>query len=501
MGKFYVTTPIYYINAKPHLGHSYTCVAADCLTRYYRQKGDECLFLTGTDEHGQKVAEAAQRLSRTPVEYADEIVNVFKDLWKTLLISYDDFIRTTESRHENCVKKILETLNASGDIYKSSYTGWYCVPCETFWLETQLTAKYCPDCKRPIEKIQEENYFFRLSKYRDWLYGYIKENPNFIGPQSRYNEVLRFLETEELTDLCISRPKARLSWGIPFPFDSEMVTYVWFDALINYISALGFGSPDETKMKKFWPADVHLMAKDILRQHAIYWPAMLKALGLSMPKKIFAHGWWLVEAGDLSAEGVKMSKSRGNVVDPIDIVSQFGVDAYRYFLLREFPFGADGRFSAKALVKRFNGDLANDLGNFVYRTLTMIEKYFDGKIPSDTAGDNRPENAKSLVDTLEKLDKIIDSAISELSFTKALDAIWSLINTANKLVEDTKPWILYKEKKLDDLSAFIAILVRTLKKVAFHIAPFMPQTAQAINQQLEGAKVNKGSPLFPRKEQ
>ncbi len=498
MAKFYITTPIYYINAKPHLGHSYTNIAADCLARYHRQKGDDCLFLTGTDEHGQKVAEAAAGANLATLDYADKTVEVFKEVWKTLLISYDDFIRTTEKRHQDCVKKILSVLNDSGDLYKSSYCGWYCVPCETFWLESQLTAKYCPDCKRPIEKIEERNYFFKMSKYRDWLYKYIKDHPDFISPPSRYNEALKFLETEELQDLCISRPKSRLSWGIPFPFDEEMVTYVWFDALINYVSALGFKSSNESKLKQFWPADVHLMAKDILRQHAIYWPIMLKALGLEPPKKIFAHGWWLVESKDLAKEGIKMSKSIGNVVDPYVIVEQFGVDVYRYFLLREFPFGLDGKFSLRALIKRYNGDLANDLGNLVFRTLTMIEKYFQGKIPDDS---NQALNfgiIQSLVEQLNDIDKKIDLFMNELAFTDALDTIWSLINCANKSIEEIKPWQLFSDKRLDQLSNYFSLLVKVLKKVSFHINPYMPLTSKSIIEQLGDGYIKKGTPLFPR---
>ncbi|MFH1492762.1 MAG: methionine--tRNA ligase [Candidatus Omnitrophota bacterium] len=498
MAKFYITTPIYYINAKPHLGHSYTNIAADCISRYKRQLGYDCFFLTGTDEHGQKVAEAAKFANKTPQEFADDTVTVFKDLWKTLLISCDDFIRTTQDRHRDCVKKILNTLHDNGDIYKASYNGWYCVPCETFWTDSQLVARYCPDCKRPIEKIQEQNYFFKLSKYQDWLLEFIKEHPDFICPRSRYNEVLKFLESEKLLDLCISRPKSRISWGIVFPFDEDMVTYVWFDALINYISALGFGRRDESKMKRFWPADIHLMAKDILRQHAIYWPIMLKALNLPLPKKVFAHGWWMVEAGDLSAEGVKMSKSRGNVVDPLDLVEQFGIDAYRYFLLREFPFGLDGRFSLRALIKRYNSDLANDLGNLVYRTLTMIEKYFKGKIPKADLEDFTLKNAKGLIEEIDKIDSKIDESMEGLAFTSALDAIWHLINGANKFIEEVKPWQLYKNKDLKDLAKFIVLLVQILKKVSFHIGPFMPNTSVSIIQQLGDSEVKKGEPLFPR---
>ena len=372
--KYYLTTPLYYVNSKPHIGHSYTNIAADTLARYQRLSGKDVLFLTGTDEHGQKVDKAATQAGLTPQEFTDKISESFKDLWKTLNISYDDFIRTTETRHIQTVQEVWKRLHAKNEIYKATYSGLYCTPCENFWLESQVLKEsgepLCPDCKRPVEKIEEDNYFLKLSTYQNWLIDYIKTHENFILPDSRRNEVLGFLENNVLQDLCISRPKNRLAWGIVSPISDAHVTYVWFDALINYISAVGFGQND-TNFKKWWPADVHIIGKDILRHHAVYWPILLKALSdekqeVLLPKMIFAHGWW-VQGGE------KMSKSRGNVVDPVEVVKQFGVDPYRYFLLREAPFGFDGTFSEEALILRFNHDLANDLGNLLHRSLTMCE--------------------------------------------------------------------------------------------------------------------------------
>ncbi|MFH1621512.1 MAG: methionine--tRNA ligase [Candidatus Omnitrophota bacterium] len=490
--KFYVTTPLYYVNASPHIGHSYTNIAADTLARFYRNRNTDVYFLTGTDEHGQKIVKAAQGEGLDSLAFADKMVKRFQDLWKNLEISYDDFIRTTDKRHKDTVQWILDYLYKKGDIYQDEYSGWYCVPCESFWAEDQLAENNCPDCKRSVEHISEFNYFFKLSKYQDWLISYIKDHANFIRPQSRYNEVLSFLETNKLYDLCISRPKERLSWGIPIPFSDKHVTYVWFDALVNYISAIGF-SYDNEKFKRLWPADIHLIGKDILRQHAIYWPIMLHSLNLEPPKMIFAHGWWLVP---LKGESQKMSKSKGNIVNPLDVISEYGVDTYRYFLLREVPFGLDGTFSEEALKKRFNSDLANDLGNLVYRTLTMIEKYFSGDIPQDINRNSISSNP--IIKAIKDLDNQIDKTMSEVDFSSALIEIWSLINLANKYVEQTKPWQLAKEKKDKELKEFLFILIEALKKVAFEISPFMPETAAKIIKQIEKDKIKKAPPIFPR---
>ena len=494
--KFYITTPLYYVNASPHIGHSYTNIAADCLARYMRRLlGKENVwFLTGTDEHGQKVQRAAEAEGLAPQKFVDKMVLTFKNLWKELNISYNDFIRTTEERHISVVRRVLEILYQRGDVYEAKYEGWYCTPCETFWTETQTQDQACPDCKRPLEKIAETNYFFKLSHYQGWLIDYIKNNPDFIRPQIRQREVLSFLELNKLTDLCISRPKERLSWGIPLPFSKEHVTYVWFDALINYISAVGeFDSKGEYK-SKWWPADLHLIGKDILRQHAIYWPIILKALNIDPPKTIFAHGWWLIGES-------KMSKSRGNVVSPSDMVDNFGVDTYRYFLLRDVPFGLDGNFSEDAIIKRFNSDLANDLGNLVYRTLTMIEKYFQGGIPQldirSIKYNTQGENIK------EKITFLLSNEVSirlqvGFDFSSALEKIWELINMANKYIEDTKPWNLDKENKTEELKSFIRLLVDVIRGVAEQIYPFMPQTAESIKDQIGQDKIKKGKPLFPR---
>ncbi|MDP2939583.1 MAG: methionine--tRNA ligase [Candidatus Omnitrophota bacterium] len=491
--KFYITTPIYYINASPHIGHSYTNIASDCLARYYRLKGYKVHFLTGTDEHGQKVQQSAINKGLQPRDFADKAVLVFKELWQKLNISYDDFVRTTDERHIKIVQRALEILYRRGRLYEDLYEGWYCTPCETFWQETQLDSQNCPDCKRPLEKITEKNYFFKLSEYQNWLIEYIKNHANFIRPLNRRQEVLSFLELNKLVDLCISRPKERLSWGIPLPFSKEHVTYVWFDALINYLSAVGTFDANDSYQSEWWPADVHLIGKDILRQHAIYWPIILHALDIELPQTIFAHGWWLVGES-------KMSKSRGNVISPLEMADNYGIDVYRYFLLRDVPFGHDGNFSEAAIVKRLNSDLANDLGNLVYRTLTMIEKYFDGRIPNVDLATNEPQ-AKKIIERIELLPKEIVlylTANSDFDFSLVLEKVWELINLANKYIEDTKPWNLVKERKEEQLKAFINLLVKAIREVSNELLPFMPSTATSILEQFGKENIIKGKPLFPR---
>ncbi len=519
MNKFYLTTPLYYVNSRPHIGHSYTEIAADALARFMRLTGKEVLFLTGTDEHGQKIARAAEAAGMEPQPFTDKMSDTFRDLWKTLGISYDDFIRTTEPRHREAVQRVWIDLEKKGEIYTAAYSGYYCTPCETFLTEEAVREQeargeviVCPDCKRPVEKLEETNYFFKTSKYQEWLTGLLEgkdsKDSMRVLPETRRNEVLGFLRNNKLADLCISRPKNRLAWGIESPLSKDHVTYVWFDALINYITAPGYG--DEKKKAAFnewWPADAHIIGKDILRHHAIYWPILLHALGLEPPKMIFAHGWW-VQGGE------KMSKSRGNVVDPIEIVKTYGVDSYRYFLLSETPFGQDGTFSEEALIDRYNRALANDLGNLLHRSLTMCEKYFGGEIPKQVSQKCQGDLRTAVDSLVPKLGAQLD----KLAFSEALAEIWSLINRANKYIEEKAPWKLSKEGKEADLKVVIAELLEVLKAAAQAVWPFMPATAEAIWKQLgisqpvektpfkekmwgffeNGGKIAKGAPLFPR---
>lgn len=495
--KFYITTPLYYVNAAPHIGHSYTTIAADIIARRMRQElgPDRVWFLTGTDEHGQKIQRASALAGVEPQAFADDIARKFKDLWADLNISYNDFIRTTEERHKRVVRRVLEIVHQKGDIYRSVYEGWYCSPCESFWTEEQVPDRVCPDCQRPVEHIAEQNFFFRLSKYQDWLVDHIERHPDFVRPLIRRNEVLSFLKQNKLTDLCISRPRERLSWGIPLPFSPDHVTYVWFDALINYISAVGDFDTDGRYRSPWWPADIQLMAKDILRQHAIYWPIMLKALDIEPPKCLLVHGWWLIN-------DAKMSKSRGNVVAPLDMSKKYGVDVYRYFLVREVPFGMDGNFSEEAIIKRFNGDLANDLGNLVYRTLTMVEKYYGGAVPEvDIGAYPFDERGAQIVRSIAAIDAKIREALSvssDTNFSSALELVWGLINLANKYVEETKPWNLAKENKDEQLKAFMRLLVDVIRKAGSLIEPVMPATGLSIREQLGSGTIAKGAPLFPR---
>jgi len=501
--KFYLTTPIYYVNDVPHIGHAYTTIAADVLARYKRMMGFDVYFLTGTDEHGEKIWNAAGKNLDDTKKLVEEKVAGFISAWKILDISNDDFIRTTEKRHEEVVQKVFHKLLENGDVYLGEYEGWYCVPCESFWSLSELKEdpegrKLCPDCGRETEVLKEESYFFKLSKYQDQLLAHIKANPDFIQPESRRNEILKFIE-QGLRDLSITR--TAFPWGIGVPDNPKHVIYVWFDALINYISALGW--PDGEKFKKYWPADVHIMGKEIVRFHAVTWLCMLMALGVPLPKKVFGHGWWTVG-------GKKMSKSKGNVVDPLALSKEFGLDAIRYFLLREVPFGVDGDFSRNSFIKRYNSDLANDLGNLLNRTLNMVERYFNGVIPDPKNLLCFDEYSQRLVEGKKGIIKAQERDFEELSFSLILIGIWSYITLANVYIENQAPWRLAKFGETDKLGAIMYHLCFALSAIAYFVAPFMPETSQKIWQQLGltgspsenvdiiGVKVAKGDPLFPR---
>jgi methionyl-tRNA synthetase len=499
---FYVTTPIYYVNDVPHIGHAYTTLAADVLARYKKMMGYDVFFLTGTDEHGQKVEKAANTAGETPLELADRVVKRFQALWEKLNISCTDFIRTTQERHKKGVSHLFENVMAKGDIYLGEYEDWYCTPCETFWTETQLIDFKCPDCNRPTEKLKEESYFFRMSKYQEALLAHIEANPDFIQPKSRRNEIIAFVK-EGLRDLSVSR--TTFKWGIPVPGNDDHVIYVWFDALANYITALGY--PEETdKLRDFWPADVHLIGKDILRFHTVYWPTFLLSAGLPLPNKVFAHGWWTVE-------GQKMSKSLQNVVEPNMLIDKYGVDAVRYFLMREVPFGLDGDFSHAALVHRINSDLANDLGNLLNRSTAMINKYFSGIVqePGELTDIDTAYRAKT-----EATINQVEGCMEDLAFSKALQAIWEVISAGNKYVDETAPWALAKDPEQHKRLGTVMYCVLESQRIVYNfLSAFMPDTAikglkylgcdkKPGEDQLKwgclqpGTRITKAEPLFPR---
>ena len=501
---FYITTPIYYPSDNLHIGHAYCTTIADSIARYRRAAGYDVFFLTGSDEHGQKIQRKAEEKGVTPLQYVDAIVANFKLLWEKLGISNDDFVRTSEKRHEKVVQEIMQKIYDQGDIYKKNYEGLYCVPCESYWLERQLVDGKCPDCGRPVEKMKEESYFFKLSKYQDQLLEYIEQNPDFIQPVSRRNEMINFIK-QGLEDLCITR--TTFDWGIKVPFDDKHVVYVWFDALLNYFTGVGYGA-DEEKFKKFWPASLHLVGKEIVRFHTIIWPIMLMAMGAELPKQVYGHGWLVVE-------GDKMSKSKGNVIDPLSLIDEFGADAIRYFLLREINLGSDGNFSRDALITRINADLANDLGNLLHRTVSMIEKYHGGKIHKTAVADELDADLISLAaQTVESYQYAMDN----MEINTAIKSVWSLISRTNKYIDETGPWLLAKdEAKAARLQAVMYNLAEVLRIVAILIAPFVPHTSPKIYKQLglaapaeflladavwgglpDGTMVQKGEPIYPR---
>lgn len=505
---FYLTTPIYYPSGNLHIGHAYSTVAGDAMARYKRMRGYDVMYLTGTDEHGQKIQKAAEAEGLTPQVYLDGIVGTIQSLWEKLEITHDDFIRTTEKRHKDVVEKIFAQLLEQGDIYLDEYEGWYCISCESFFTVLQLDHGTCPDCGKKVQKVKEESYFFKMSKYADRLVQYYDENPAFIQPESRKNEMLNNFIKPGLEDLAVSR--TTFDWGIKVPGDPKHVIYVWIDALSNYITALGYGTENDEKFKKYWPADVHLMAKEIVRFHTIYWPIMLMALDLPLPKKIFAHGWILMKDG-------KMSKSKGNVIDPFTLVDQYGLDELRYYLLREVPFGSDGVFTPEGFVERLNYDLANDLGNLLNRTIAMIDQYFDGEMPEFTLGVT--EEDKDLESTMEETIKTVEESMEEMQFSTALSAIWQLISRTNKYIDETSPWVLAKDAdQKERLGNVMAHLAESLRVTAVLLQPFITKAPVEIFKQLgiedeplkvwdslytrgvikAGSKIVKGSPIFPR---
>ena len=509
---FFISTPIYYPSDRLHIGHAYCTTIADAVARFQRLAGKDVFFLTGSDEHGQKIQRKAAENGQSPIQYVDHIVASFQLLWEKLGISHDDFIRTTEKRHHEVVQTIFQKIYDQGDIYKAAYEGWYCTPCETFWLERQLTDGKCPDCGRPVEIVQEESYFFRMGKYQDRLLKHIEDHPEFIQPVSRRNEMINFIK-QGLEDLCVSR--TTFDWGIPVPFDRKHVVYVWFDALTNYITAAGY-LHDKEKFAKYWPADVHLVGKEIVRFHSIIWPIILMALGLELPKKVYGHGWLVVE-------GDKMSKSKGNVIDPMLLIEEFGADAIRYFLLREINLGQDGNFSREALIKRINSDLANDLGNLLHRTLNMMQRYNGGVL-----GATEPETAADagLLNQARATTPRYKEMMEAMDINGAIKEIWSLIGRANKYIDETEPWKLAKDpSKAARLNTVLYHLLETLSIVSVLVEPFIPVTSRRIRSQLglrvevkpgdleglgqfdstgaiqPGHRTNNPEPIFPRIEE
>ena len=498
--KYYITTPIYYPSGTFHIGHCYTTVIADAIARYKRSKGYDVYFLTGTDEHGIKIQKKAEEKGVTPKEYVDAIVENTKELWEALGITYDKFIRTTDDYHVETVQKIFKKLYDQGDIYKGEYKGKYCTPCESFWTESQLVDGKCPDCGREVNEVTEEAYFFKLSKYQKRLEDYLETHPEFIEPASRKNEMINNFIKPGLEDLCVSRTS--FNWGVPVTFDEKHVVYVWIDALSNYISALGYLSDDDSLFRRFWPADLHIVGKEIVRFHTIIWPIMLMALDLPLPKKVFGHGWLVIDGG-------KISKSNGNYRDPREYINEYSVDAVRYFLLREVPFGSDGNFTEEALITRTNGDLANVLGNLVNRTIGMCKKYFDSVVPNQN---ELNEIDEALINSAMELPNIVEENIDKLDIPAALEAIIELFRKCNKYIDETMPWVLAKEEDKTRLETVIYNLLASIKHGAVALKPFLPTTAESIFEQLNitdenissfatiesGKTLNEAKPLFMR---